>query len=200
LNVDGTDDSSFTHYEHNAPDNNFYALALQADGKIIFSSIGINSNKNIVRLLANGTVDSTFNVGSGFGSGVAARSITIDATGNVYAVGSFISYNGTPRNRIVKILPNGAIDSSFIVGSGFDDVANQIIINSAKLIVVGKFTEYDGEASSRFARLDFNGTFIDSFFSYSIGGVYRSEISQADADAQALIIAQDYVNSGVICE
>ncbi len=200
LNADGTNDSSFTHFEHNAPDNNFYALALQADGKIIFSSININSNKNIVRLLANGTVDSTFNVGSGFGSGVAAKSITIDTAGNVYAVGSFISYNGTPRNRIVKILSNGAIDTSFIVGSGFDDVANQVIINNNKLIVVGKFTNYDGETSSRFARLDVSGNFIDSFFDYSIGGVYRSQISQADADINALMIAQSYVNSGVTCQ
>jgi len=200
LNVDGTDDTSFTHYEHNASDNLFYALALQSDGKIIFSSIGINSNKNIVRLLANGTVDSSFNVGSGFGNGFAAKSIVIDATGNVYAAGSFTSYNGSPRNRIVKILSTGTIDSSFIVGSGFNDVANQIIINDNKLIVVGKFTEYDGETASRFARLDFNGTFINSFLAYSIGGVYRSQISQTDADINALTIAQDYVNSGVTCQ
>ena len=201
INSDGTNDSSFTHYEHNAPDNLNYALALQSDGKIIFSSVGINSNKNIVRLLSNGTVDSSFNVGSGFNSGAAARSIVIDGSNNVYVGGTFTTYNGSPRNRIVKIFSNGTVDSSFNPGSGFNDVVNQLIINSNKLIVVGKFTTYDGETSSRFARLDLaNANFIESFFSYSIGGVYRSQISQDDADNRALAIAQEFVDSGVNCQ
>lgn len=201
LNVDGTNDTSFVHYEHNTPDSQSYALALQPDGKIIFSSQGINSNKNIVRLLSDGTVDSSFNVGTGFDSTNAAKSIVLDSSGNVYAVGTFTSYNGSPRNRIVKILSDGTIDSSFNPGTGFNDSANKIIIHDSKLIVVGKFTSYDGETASRFARIDpSNANFIDSFLSYSIGGVYRSEISQADADNRALIIAQDYVNSGVVCQ
>jgi len=33
-------------------------------------------------------------------------------------VGSFTNFNGTTTNRIVKILPNGAVDTSFVVGSG----------------------------------------------------------------------------------
>lgn len=200
LNADGTNDATFNHYEHNAPDNNFYALALQADGKIIFSSIGINSNKNIVRLLANGNVDTSFNVANGFSSGTAAKSIILDSAGSVYAAGSFTSYNGNSVNRIVKISPTGAIDLSFNSGAGFNDVVNQLILNSNRIIAVGKFTSYDEEPASRFARLDTTGNFLESIFSYSIGGVYRSQISQADADSRALQIAQEYVDSGVTCE
>lgn len=200
INADGTNDATFTNFEHNAPDNNFYALALQTDGKIIFSSIGINSNKNIVRLLANGTVDASFNVGSGFSSGTAAKSIIMASAGAVYAAGSFMSYDGNSINRIVKISSTGAIDLSFNPGTGFNDVVNQIIINAGNIIAVGKFTQFSGNVASRFARIGAAGNFLESLFSYSIGGVYRSEISQADADNRALLIAQQYVDSGVTCQ
>ena len=93
----------------------------QADGKVIVTG-GLNTyngtNVNgIVRLNTNGSIDGTFNTGTGLNN--YAQGIAIDSTGAIVVLGQFSSYNGTPANKITKLLPNGSIDPTFITGTGF---------------------------------------------------------------------------------
>ena len=120
INTDGTIDSSLS--TGSGFNNTTRAVAQQSDGKLLvggtFTSYNGTSANRIIRLNANGSIDSTFNIGTGFSTGTV-WDIVIQSDGKVIAVGDFISYNGTTANRIIRLNSNGSIDSSFNPGTGF---------------------------------------------------------------------------------
>src|SRR5690606_5983324 len=93
---------------------------VQPDGKMIVSGLftlynGANRNR-VARLNADGSLDATFNPGSGANSQVT--SISLQSDGKIILGGSFTSFNGSVANRIVRLNSDGSIDGSFAVGSG----------------------------------------------------------------------------------
>ena len=80
--------------------------ALQSDGKIIivgeFTSYNGTARNRIARLNADGTLDLTFNPGTGANGLVQTTALQSD--GKIIIGGEFTSYNGTGRNRIARIL------------------------------------------------------------------------------------------------
>jgi hypothetical protein len=123
----------------------------------------------IVKLTDTGTVDSSFNVGTGFTvSATGPVQIKIDNLGRYYVVGHFTAYRGTSSNGIVRILSNGDIDTSFNIGTGFTTPINTppytlTIQEDGKLVVGGFFTSYNGTSANRLLRLDSNGIIDNSF-------------------------------------
>lgn len=91
------------------------ALAQQADGKVLLGGIfttelgGQSGFANrLYRAAVNGTVDETFNLGTGFNNAVNA--IAVDASGRILVGGSFTTLNGQDRRRFT-ILNGGAFES-----------------------------------------------------------------------------------------
>jgi len=128
LNVDGTLDTTFVSGSSQGVNNTVNAVAVDpVTGKILLGgsftahqSSGNPSINRIARFNTDGTLDTSFAVGTGFSSTVNA--IGMDAAGNALIGGAFTSYNGTSVNRLVRLTPTGAIDASFNnagVGSGF---------------------------------------------------------------------------------
>ena len=64
--------------------------------------------KTLVRLNSNGSIDTSFNIGTGFDNTV--WTIDIQPDGKILVGGDFSTYNGTSRNRIVRLNSNGSID------------------------------------------------------------------------------------------
>lgn len=62
--------------------------------------------RNIVRVNADGGVDTSFTPGSGFDGEV--RSLALRSDGQIVAGGSFTSYNGKAANGVALISSNGA--------------------------------------------------------------------------------------------
>src|SRR5690606_15315912 len=104
------------------------ALAIQSDGKIIiggsFTSYNGTTKNHIARINANGSIDNTFNVGTGFSSFSQIKNIQLQSDGKIIVVGEFTSYNGTSRSGIVRINTNGSIDTSFNPGTGANGVSS----------------------------------------------------------------------------
>lgn len=69
--------------------------------------------RNIARLLGNGSVDSSFDVGSGASPNSLVGVIRQDAGGKVLAGGDFADVNSVVRPAIVRLNPNGSVDSGF---------------------------------------------------------------------------------------
>jgi uncharacterized delta-60 repeat protein len=98
LNVDGTLDVQFA--PGLSPSYGYYvsSVAVQADGKIVagglFSSVGGQPRNCIVRLNADGSLDSGFNVGSD----ADVQSLTLQANGEILVGGLFASLGGQPRS------------------------------------------------------------------------------------------------------
>ncbi len=148
-------------------ENTVYSAALQADGKIIvggqFSVSGTTPvQRNIARLNTNGTLDSSFVIGSGADNNVNA--IAIQPDGKILVGGIFANFNGTPRNQIVRLNPTGSFDSAFTASSTSGAGVLTIKLQSnGKIILGGGFGFVNGVQQSVIARLNANGS-LDSFY------------------------------------
>ncbi len=154
-------------------------LVVQPDNKIMiagrFFTFGGAARKSIARLNENGSVDSTFNPGTGFGmtNGVPddygyVNAIALQPDGRIIAVGTFEKYNGVTTNQMVRLLANGALDASFTNGAGYGTLWD------VRLLPNGKFLVADGTIR----RFNSNGT-LDPTFSYT-STTYVSKIHLTD--------------------
>ncbi len=125
------------------------SIIQQGDGKIIatgtFTSYqGVGANR-IIRLNLDGTRDNTFVIGTGFNN--FTQIPAIDNAGRIIVTGIFSSYNGVSTPRIVRLLPNGTRDATFVVGTGFNNTTLSVIPNADdSMIISGYFTTYKGVA------------------------------------------------------
>ena len=99
------------------------AIALQSDGKIVIGG-EISSLAGILRLMPNGTLDSSFgnggtitiNVPTGLGGGVQVIGVAIQTDDKILAGISIINSDGTESFNLARLNPSGNLDASF--GSG----------------------------------------------------------------------------------
>ncbi|WP_033316646.1 delta-60 repeat domain-containing protein, partial [Pontibacter roseus] len=111
----------------------------------------------IARLNADGTLDASFNPGTGFNREL--YSLALQPDGKVLVGGNFFSFNGTPRNFIARLNADGTLDASFNPGSGFTDYVVSLAFQpDGKVLVGGSFTSFNGTPRSRIARLNADGT------------------------------------------
>jgi uncharacterized delta-60 repeat protein len=164
LNTDGTLDNNFS--TGSTFNGGMTALAIQKDGKIL---VGHGISNTLIRLNIDGSIDSTF----------AATAI---ANGNIYAIavqndgkilvgGSFTTFSGFARSRLVRLHIDGTIDTSFVQsGVGLNNGAWVLNLQSdGKILVGGDFTSYNGIMRSRVARLNTDGTLDSSFVQTGTG-------------------------------
>jgi len=169
INSDGSLDESFNI--GSGANDGVYSIAIQNDGKIIigglFTSYASTSINRIARLNSNGSIDASFNIGTGFNNGV--YQIVVQSNGRILVGGQFTSYQGLTNNRIIRLNSNGSIDTSFDIGTGASNSINAIAIQSDnKILIAGDFTNYAGNNRSRIARLNSNGS-IDTSFDIGTG-------------------------------
>ena len=165
LNTDGSIDTSFVY--GTGFNNTVFEIAIQSDGKLVVGGGFITYNgtgaKRIIRLNSNGSIDTSFVYGTGFNTSVA--SIVIQSDGKILLGGSFITYNGTGANRIIRLNSDGSVDTSFVYGTGFNNpVASISIQSNGAILVGGGFITYNGTSANRIVSLTNNTT------SYTISG------------------------------
>ena len=97
-----------------------FGIALQGDGKFVVAgsaAIGSDEDFAIVRLLPDGTLDSSFGTGGmvtvGFGSGFndSCQAIALQADGSI-VVGGFADNSGTIYYAMARLTTNGMLDGS----------------------------------------------------------------------------------------
>src|ERR1700741_1330329 len=146
LNNDGTLDNTFS-VTGTGINQEVWTLALQQDGKIIaggdFTATTPNVGAYIVRLNSNGSVDPTFNTGTGFNSTVF--SLALQPDGKVIVGGYFTLFNGTSKKFINRLNSDGTQDPSFTIGTGFNTYVYKVALQpDGKILTVGAFTTYNG--------------------------------------------------------
>ncbi len=144
------------------------SLILQDDLKIIAAGSfrGFNGKRRwgIARMHPEGEIDYSFNTDVGFNSEVLK--IVMQPDKKVIAGGHFVAYDDAPCSKIARLNPDGTIDNSFDIGSGFDDFVSDVALQQdGKIIVVGKFSTYNGISGiNQIVRLNSDGS-IDNTFS-----------------------------------
>jgi uncharacterized delta-60 repeat protein len=187
LNADGTLDNTFnTGTGFNGSVN---SVDVQPDGKIlvggVFTSFNGTSTVRIARLNADGTLDNTFNTGTGFMGVVYSADVQPD--GKILVGGSFISFNGTSTvNRIARLNADGTLDNTFTTGTGFNTTVNSVDVQpDGKILVGGIFTSFNGTSTvNRIARLNTNGT-LDAAFTTNTGAGLSNSVWNDAVDIQA---------------
>lgn len=165
--------------------NAIQEIDLQPDGKILiggnFSSYNGMIRNNIVRLNADGSLDTSFDPGTGLAdagevmSGV--YSITQQKDGKMFIAGSFGAYNGIPVYNLARINADGSLDQTFTLKFGaYDEISDVLIQEDGKIIIVGVF----GVAHYSIARLNANGGIDYSFKLGIASGRVNTAVIQKD--------------------
>lgn len=187
-NGDGVSRSEFSAGA--GADNIVYTVAAQPDGKILvgglFTTFSGSTANRIVRLNANGSVDSGFTVGSGADD--AVYSIVVQPDGKILVAGNFLEFGGTPVDRIVRLQANGSIDSTFDPGTGPDDrITGLALSDDGTILVYGYFTEFDGQTRGRVVRLEADGSLDATFNPGGAGANEKVFTAAVQADGKILI-------------
>lgn len=202
MNMDGSMDQTF-HYNsgtNRSPEAGNGAIndAIQMpDGKLVlvgrFTTFNGISRNRVVRLNLDGSVDQTFDVGTGSDDDIVA--VTYNATTNKLLVtGSFKNFNGKPRAGVAMLNEDGTLTESFTFPSlsgGIASFASQL--NNGKIVVAGSFNLYRNVLRQGFMILNADGTLARDYNNTGVfqGTVERMIETTSTAGNPAVILVGD---------
>jgi uncharacterized delta-60 repeat protein len=180
LNTDFSIDDTFDYGTgFNAEVN---AVAIQSDGKILvggnFTQYKGTSRNRLVRLNTDGSLDTTFSIGTGFSATVWG--ITIQSDGKILVCGAFTSYSGVSESRITRLNTNGSVDTTFVTPTINDIVYDMSIQSDGKIVAVGDFTQVSGVARTSIVRFLTGGTLDSTFSAGTVSAGAYAVIAQSD--------------------
>ncbi len=167
-------------------------IAVQTDGKILVRSPSLASvngqpRREIFRLHGNGTLDVAFDSGAGLEQVRQGRptipgystEMELQADGRILLGGVFNSVNGVPSNGLVRLLPDGTLEST----ATFDPGTGSLFSGALALQPDGKFlVEFYDEATNDYSliRCHQNGSRDGTFRPFVFDAVVRSIAVQPD--------------------
>jgi uncharacterized delta-60 repeat protein len=138
-------------------DGNVYAVATQADGKIViagqFTTVGGVARGNIARLNTDGTLDAAFNPGANG----PVRALLLQRDGRLVIGGDFTSLQpgGTGaaivRNRLARLNADGSLDATFNpnVGGQLQPQVHALLLQAdSRIVAGGSFTTVQPNAAA----------------------------------------------------
>jgi uncharacterized delta-60 repeat protein len=187
LNADGTLDTTFT--TGTGPDDWIEETAIQADGKILiagsFNNYNGTARSRVARINADGTLDTSFTVGTGADARV--RTVAIQGDGKIVIGGDFNNFNGTASKRLARLNADGTLDTGFNIGTGALNNVRTIKIQADQQILIGgEFQAYNGVQRNRIARLNTDGT-LDTGFTVGTGASGSVNSIDIQGDGKILI-------------
>jgi uncharacterized delta-60 repeat protein len=156
-----------------------YDLARQPDGKVIavgnFTTFNGTASNRIVRLLSDGSSDPAFNPGTGADGTIYA--VLVQPDGKIVIGGGFTIYNGTAREYLARLNPDGSLDTGF-VGPDFASTSGWRVESLAlqpdgKLLVGGQFYFSGSPFKAGICRVLTTGA-LDSTFNGITNGAHAS--------------------------
>jgi uncharacterized delta-60 repeat protein len=229
LNPDSTIDSSFD------PALGTYgsvrALVIQSDGKILIGgniqAVNGVARARIARLNSNGTLDTSFDPGTGANSTIYA--LSQDSDGSVFVGGAFDTFNGVSRLGVAKLSSTGVLDPTFNqAGGGSSSTVFAVAPpdGSGGIVIGGQFTAYNGLPARRIARLSTTTGELDLTFTHpqlphfsgtvfalalapdgkyyaggsftSYNGAQRSRVARLNADGTLDVAFVPPTNNGIV--
>lgn len=183
INPDASVDTSFgggqrmlTSVGTGTPDRQVYYIEKATNGYYIggsFTHYDTSESRGIVKILPNGSIDASFNIGEGFKTNVTADSVYRARVtkikelpnGRVIVSGAFSSFKNQAVQGIVRLMPNGNLDSTFNNNKVVQSVASNTghvidsfdIINNTTLVIGGLFLGYGGNTQPYIVYTDLNG-------------------------------------------
>ena len=197
LNSDGSFDNTFNI--GTGANNLVNTIAIEPNNKLViagnFTSYNGSSINRIARLNPDGSLDNTFNVGTGANAFIIK--ILLQPDGKVFALGDFITFNGQSRNRYARLNNDGSIDESFLITSGANtSVLSAVLQPDGKIVLGGLFALVNGTTANGVVRLNPNGS-IDNSFNQTSGANNFVEELAVQNDGKILVGGNFQVYNGV---
>ncbi|MDB6092440.1 MAG: Immunoglobulin I-set domain protein [Verrucomicrobia bacterium] len=145
-------------------------IAVDAVGRVIcvggdfIQFVNGHAQRSIARFNSDGALDPTFDCGSGFDAGGTFVNVHVQSDGRIVITGIFTSFNGQAWRGVVRLLPNGSVDSTYI--ASVDSVSLSAMDLADRLYVV--------VGSGALLRLKTDGSNDVAFQPTAITGVVRS--------------------------
>ncbi len=179
LNTDGSLDTTFNPTITRA--GTLSVIGVQPDGKVLiggdFDRINGTPRNRFARVHADGTLDTTFDAGSGFNS--IPQVITVQPDGKILVGGGFTDYNGTPKARLLRLNSSGSLDASF--NPSVDSTVYAInVMSDGKILIGGAFANVNGVSQSALAKLNADGSSVVSFNAGFGSAVIQTIFVQSD--------------------
>jgi uncharacterized delta-60 repeat protein len=155
LNADGSVDTTFTGSANGAVS----AIAIQLDGRVLVGGSFIQFNgvplNRIARLNADGSLDAGFTAAIGAGVNNTVEGIALQADNRILLVGQFTQVRGLTCNRIVRLLPTGALDPTINFGDGANSDVDAVVVQPWDVMIVigGAFTQFNNQPYDHLVRL-----------------------------------------------
>jgi uncharacterized delta-60 repeat protein len=169
------------------------SVIIQPDDKILiaghFTSINGVALNRIARLNPDGTIDPTFQ--QTVGANDTVYCLVLQPNGKILVGGEFYRFDNEERSGIVRLHPNGSVDTTFqsIPGSTIRCMAIQ---NDQKIVIGGYFSQVNGVARHNVARLNADGS-LDTSYLNGVYGANEGVISLAlQTDGKVLICGEFY--------
>lgn len=164
---DGSLDRGF---ESNLLQQSPHAVAVQADGRIVIASqLSLTPNpslrSSVFRLTSTGAIDTTFNPQLSNTVVGLYHAVAIDSSDRI-VLGGQIGFHTADAGFVARLLPNGAVDSSFQPPATPAPVLAIAVSRTStgtadRVLLGGTFQRADNAAVTGFAALDGNGN-LDS--------------------------------------
>ena len=169
-----------------------YGIGIQADDRILLAPGNIITAVSLVRLNADGSIDTAFGTAGeafdaspGFSTGLNSRRIPVSADGKVYLAGIGLSSSSTDDDMaVIRFNPDGTFDTAFgengtaaFVSIGADS-ANDIALQfDGKVVLAG--SSGSGDTDLTIVRFDDTGNLDTSFNSSGVLTVDTGGISDS---------------------
>lgn len=199
LNSDAaTVDTAFNTNTGTGANGEVDTIAVQPNGQILVGGSftawnGVTANR-IVRLNADGTLDTAFMANAGSASNNNVNSIAVQADGRILVAGFLVTWNGASANAVVRLNTDGTRDTSFSAnaGSGANNAAFTVSVQTnAQIVIGGAFTSWNGTAVNRVVRLNSDGT-RDTAFTTNIGSASSDLIFMSALQPDGKLLLSGY--------
>lgn len=174
-----------------------YDLALQPDGKIIavgaFTAMHGTARNRVARLNADGSLDTSFDPGTGANGTIYAALLQPD--GKVVVGGTFTTFNGTAREYLARLNADGSLDTSF-VGPEFQQTSGWRVESLAmqadgKILAGGQFYLAASQPfKSGVCRLNADGS-LDSGFTGVTYGAHQAGTASSLRSVKTIAVQAD---------
>lgn len=136
-----------------------------------FSSYNGTYGYGLRKLHPNGTIDTTFSPSDFTATGGYryTEDMTQQTDGKILLCGLFGSYSNVSSRCLVRISATGSIDTSFVVGEGFNNTVTSITSNTDNSVyATGYFTSYKGITAPSIIKLTSTAS-VDPTFNVGTG-------------------------------
>ncbi|MCL4826124.1 MAG: hypothetical protein KJZ95_02085 [Caldilinea sp.] len=119
------------------------------------------------------------------------RAFALQSDGRLLVGGAFTQINLTPRNRLVRLDPGGALDITF--SASVNQTVHALAVDANdRVLVGGAFTQVNSATRNRIARLAPDGA-LDLAFNPNINGTVHALMTLENGD---ILVGGDFTNVG----